>query len=80
MSTKESSQDVPLADVYISKFGSLRNKDTSLWERFHKTASTGTWDQTSNRQLEMSKEMALKYNVNNYSKALQFVANIIMIP
>jgi len=62
--------------MFISKFGSLRNKDTSSWERFHKTASTGTWDQTSKRQLEMSKEMALKYNVNNYSKALQFLANI----
>jgi len=76
VSTKESSQDVPLADVYISKFGSPRNKDTSSWDRFHKTASTGTWDQTSKRRLEMSKEIALKYNVNNYSKALQFLANI----
>ena len=60
----------------ISRFGSLRNKDTSSWERFHKTASTGTWDQTSKRQMEMSKEMAIKYNVNNYSKALKFLANI----
>ena len=62
--------------MFISKFGSLRNKDTSSWARFHKTASTETWDQTSKRQLERSKEMALKYNVNNYSRALQFLANI----
>jgi len=54
--------------MYIGNYGSLIHTDTSTFESFHKTATTGIWRKTSKRHNGLFQEMIngiMQYDFNN---------------